>query len=141
MTQMVELTGECAWAHKMLKPDEKFKRWTINMYLDKDSWETFDKLGLMNEVRKDEDGREYVVFGRPTTKLMGEKLVKFDAPKIWQNKKPFEGKVIANGSNVTVRLTVYKTIKGMASRIEDMRINKLAEMPDSDDYVRELAPF
>lgn len=141
-TELIELNGECAWANGLRKLDEKYKNWSVDLYMTRESWDLFESYGLQNEVKKDKDGREYVRFRRPSSKVIKDELVKFSEPRIYMNKKDFEGKLIPNGSDVTIRLWVYDTPKGKASRLEDMRINKLAEMPDNPDYMKkELAPF
>ena len=98
-------------------------------------------------------GEEYVTFRRPQFKLMGKKVVYFAPPKIYDRNRKLvvsytdadgnpinsyedaniepqrKGDVvlIGNGSKVAVNLAVYNTAKGMASRLEGLRILDLVE--------------
>lgn len=82
-TNYVTLKGSLKWA-KVYEPDEFSgqKRWMLSFYpFDDKEWEKFNKMGSSLEPKEDEDGK-FVVFRRPTTKLIRDDLVVFSPPEI-----------------------------------------------------------
>jgi hypothetical protein len=129
-TREVYLSGKAKWA-KVYKPDEKYQNWTIQLYMDKDSLKTYQGSGMSMAVKKDDDG-DYVTFRRPMAKLIKNELVKFNPPRIIDsNDQPFD-KNIGNGSDVTIKVLVYDTIKGPGHRLEAVRIDKWVEYVKAD---------
>ena len=131
-TREVLLSGKAKWA-KVYKPDDKYQNWTIQLYMDKDSLTTYQESGMSMAVKKDDDGN-YVTFRRPMAKLIKNELVKFNPPRVLDsNNQPFD-KNIGNGSDVTLKVLVYDTIKGPGHRLEAVRVDKWVE------YVKQDAP-
>lgn len=129
-TREVHLSGKAKWA-KVYKPDDKYQNWTIQVYMDKDSLKTYQESGMSMAIKKDEDG-QYVTFRRPMAKLIKNELVKFNPPRVLDsNNQPFD-KNIGNGSDVTVKVIVYDTIKGPGHRLEAVRVDKWVEYVKSD---------
>lgn len=136
---IVDLSGKIGY-NQLVEPDQKYKRWTLDLYLDDESKQKFQETGLQNEFKKDQDGEEYIRLGRSVQKIIKDELVKFTPPSIWYNQKKYNGKFIPKGSDVTVRMEVYTTIKGPGSRIEKVRIDILAEYVRSTE-ARDEVPF
>lgn len=130
-TEYIYLRGVCKWA-QVRKPDEKYQNFKVNLYLDKASEETFTKSGLRLEPNKDDDGT-YYTFRRPVERLIKGEVVKFGPPKIFaaDNTVLPEDVLIGNGSDVTIKVSVYDTVKGKGHRFEVLRVEKLIEfIPD-----------
>ena len=124
-TKFIDLTGKVKWV-KVRKPDEKYNNWTLNFYPDDRSRKIYDESGLQIRYKQDDDG-EFLIFRRPAEKLIKGEVVKFDPPKVWDAKnQPFDG-IIGNGSEATVKVAVYDTIKGKGHRWEAIRVDKLVE--------------
>lgn len=124
-TRYIYLSGTTKWA-KVRTPDEKYNNFQVPLYLDAKSTEAYDKLGLGLKKREDEDG-SYYVFKRPLVKPIKNELVEFGPPKVVdKDNQPFEG-LIGNGSKITVKISVYDTMKGPGHRLEAVRVDDLVE--------------
>lgn len=124
-TKYYYLKGKAKWV-KARKPDEKYGNYTMNLYLDKESEKAFEESGLQIEPKKDEDGIFYT-FRRPHEKLIKKEAVVFGAPKVFNaDNTEFDG-LVGNGSRVTVKVSVYDTIKGKGHRWESIRVEELVE--------------
>jgi len=141
-TKTVYLSGTCKWA-KLAKPDEKYNRYAINLYMDTKSEDVFKKSGMQNEVKKDKDGLAFISLGRPLEKLMKGEVVKFGPPVVLNvSNDPYpedDLPLIGNGSEVTCKVSVYDTMKGKGHRLEAVRIDNLVVYEGSEDYPD--APF
>ena len=118
-TKEFYLSGSCKWA-KVLPDngDDKFERWTIDLYMDDKSWKKFNDSQLTLKVREDDDG-EFVKFARRFTDWEGNKV---DAPEI----HGAEGE-IGNGSDVTIKVEVFDTKNGKGHRLLAVRVDNLVE--------------
>jgi hypothetical protein len=124
-TRYVYLNGKTKWA-KVRKPDEKYQNFQVPLYMDKKNLEAFDSLGLQLTKKEDEEGT-YVTFRRPVSKLIKNELVNFGPPKVLNaDNSEFDG-LIGNGSDVTIKVAVYDTLKGKGHRLESVRVEKLVE--------------
>lgn len=124
------LTGKSKWA-KLFKPDDKYKNWQINVYLDEPSKKVFTESGMSMTPKRDEDG-EYITFRRPEAKLIKNELVKFEPPPVTDKDGNTLDKLVGNGSDVTIKVVVYDTIKGKGHRLEAVRVNSLVEYVKQD---------
>lgn len=124
-TKFIDLTGKVKWV-KTRKPDEKYNNWTVNFYPNDRSKRIYTDSGLQIRFKSDSDG-DFLIFRRPTEKVIKGELVKFEPPKVWDsNNQPFDG-IIGNGSEATVKVAVYDTKKGPGHRWEAIRVDKLVE--------------
>lgn len=129
-TNYYYLSGKAKWA-KLFKPDDKYKNWQINVYLDDASKKTFTESGMSMQPKRDDDG-EFITFRRPEAKLIKNDLIKFDPPTVLDaDGKPLD-KLVGNGSEVTIKVVVYDTIKGKGHRLEAVKVNKLVEYVKQD---------
>jgi hypothetical protein len=117
------LTGKAKWA-KLFKPDEKYKNWQIQVYLDDESMKTFAESGMTMQKKQDDDGT-FVTFRRPEAKVIRDELVKFDPPTVLDSDGNKLEQLVGNGSDVTVKVIVYDTMKGKGHRLEAVKVNKL----------------
>ncbi len=125
--QEVYMTGVSGWTH--LGQPGKYGNYTVDMYLDDESWEKFDKVGLQLKPKEDDQGK-YVTFRRPPSQqLINGTIIEHGPAKIVDdNGDPFEEpNRIWRGSKLTCRLVVYDTIKGKGHRLEAVRVEELAE--------------
>lgn len=131
-TAIFYLSGKARWA-KLKKPDPKYNRYTIDLYLDEDSKPKFAESGMQLELKTDKEGGRYHTFGRATEKVIKGELVKFDPPNVIDAEgNPFS-KNVGNGSHVTIRVSVYDTAKGKGHRLDTVRVNHLVPYEAQDD--------
>ncbi len=124
-TKFYYLTGTSKWV-KARKPDEKYGNYTMNLYLDDGSKKIFKESEMQIAPKEDEDGTFYT-FRRPHEKLMKSEVVVFGPPKVFNaDNTEFDG-LVGNGSRVTVKISVYDTIKGKGHRWESIRVEDLVE--------------
>ena len=131
-TKYIYLRGPVKWA-QVRKPDEKYQNYKVNVYLDEASKKVFNEAGLRLEAKQDEDGT-YWTFRRPVEKLIKGEVVKFGPPKLLNadNTDFPDDALIGNGSDITVKIAVYDSIKGKAHRLETVRVESLVEfIPDA----------
>lgn len=119
------LSGKAKWA-KLFKPDDKYKNWQIQVYMDDPSMKIFDESGMTMQKKQDEDGT-FVTFRRPEAKVIRDELVKFNPPEVLDAEGNKLDKLVGNGSEVTVKVIVYDTMKGKGHRLEAVKVNKLVE--------------
>lgn len=117
------LSGTAKWA-KLFKPDDKYKNWQIQVYLDDASMKVFDDSGMTMQKKTDEDGI-FVTFRRPEAKVIKDELVKFSPPEVIDGNGNKLEQLVGNGSEVTVKVIVYDTMKGKGHRLEAVKVNKL----------------
>lgn len=140
-SKMHFFTGKAYWA-KLEEPDKKYNYWGLNLVMDDASKKEFKDSGLQMETRIDKkEGFEFVTFRRPVRKLIKDDLVDFEKPVIVDkdNKVLTARPLIGNGSEVTVKVLVYDSIKGKGHRLEGVRINKLTEYAPSSN--EDESPF
>lgn len=124
-TKYYYLSGTAKWA-KLRKPDDKYNNFQCPLYLDKKSLELYKTLGLGLKVREDDEGT-FVTFKRPVSKMIKNEVVEFGPPKVLNaDNTEFDG-LVGNGSEVTVKISVYDTMKGPGHRLETVRVEKLVE--------------
>lgn len=117
------LSGKAKWA-KLFKPDDKYKNWQIQVYLDDESMKIYDASGMTMQKKTDADG-VFVTFRRPEAKVIKEELVKFEPPSVLDASGNKLDQLVGNGSDVTVKVIVYDTMKGKGHRLEAVKVNKL----------------
>jgi hypothetical protein len=131
-TKEVFLSGKTKFAH-FHQPD-KFGFWSVNIYLDdasKVEWAKLRQLGIMNRLRKDDEG-DYVTLRRPVEKKIRGTMTKMEPVYLFKDGIPYLG-MIGNGSDVTCTITVYNYRKpqtqeqGTAIRLAAVRIHNLVE--------------
>src|SRR5579862_1301775 len=122
------LKGKISW-HRLSQPDEE-QKWKVTLYPDAESLEKINAMkveGLMNVLRKDEEGYN-MTFSRYRQKTIRGKIVLFDAPVVLdKDGKPTDGIGIGHGSDVSVKLQVYKFNRpgggtAIAARLEGVRV-------------------
>ena len=124
------LTGKAKWA-KLFKPDDKYKNWQIQVYMDEPSMKTFEESGMTMTKKTDEDG-SFVTFRRPEAKVIKDELVKFEPPTVLDAEGNKLDQLVGNGSDVTVKVIVYDTMKGKGHRLEAVKVNKLVPYVKQD---------
>lgn len=140
--------GKCKYP-KLIKPDLEYRCWSIQTMLTQKSYEDFMKLkeetdtrvGILNEVKKDDDGY-WVNFKRAMSKTFKGKEQLFTPPIILAaDGTPWpEGTMIGNGSDVTVKVEFYtfqppfKKKRGSAIRMESVRVDHLVPYEIKKDF-------
>ena len=124
-TKFYYLKGKAKWV-KARRPDEKYDNYTMNLYLDEGSQKIFEESGLQIEPKQDDEGTFYT-FRRPHEKLIKKELVEFGPPKVFNaDNTEFDG-LVGNGSRVTIKVSVYDTVKGKGHRWESIRVEELVK--------------
>lgn len=124
-TKMFKFYGEAKWA-KVHQPDEKYKNYEVNLYMDEPSWDLFAKSGLQLKRREDETGK-FVVLRRASEKIIKGELKKMGPPKVVDGVgRPIED-LVGNGSKIAVEVAVYDTAKGPGHRMEKVIVLELVE--------------
>lgn len=129
-TSYVYLSGKAKWA-RLFTPDDKYKNYKIDVCLDEDSRKKFAESGMTMTPKPQEDG-EYITFRRPEAKLIKNELVKFEPPAVTDANGNKVEALVGNGSDVTIKVVVYDTIKGKGHRLEAVRVDKLVEYVKQD---------
>lgn len=139
--------GKASWP-KLVVPDREYKNWNVKVHLTPESYNKFMDLketkgeteGILNEVKKDEDGY-FVVFKRPTEKTWKGKLEKLLPPILLDAEgRPMNTDIgIGNGSDVTVKCEYYTYNKpfgrkgrGSAIRMIAVRVDNLVPYSRGD---------
>lgn len=128
------ITGPCKWA-KLITPDEYKgeKKWTINVYLNKETKKQVKDTGVAFKIREDEDG-EYVIFTRSMEKLFKKdgknEVVEFGPPELFDKDLNKLDCLIGNGSIVTAKINVFNDT---AHRLEAVRVDNLVKYKQSTE--------
>ncbi len=126
------------WA-KVRKPDEKYQNYTIDLYMTPASWKEFKASGLSMTPKRSDEG-EFVTFRRPESKLIKNEVVTFGPPSVLNpDETEFEG-LVGNGSEVTIKVVVYDTMKGKGHRLEAIRVDKLVPYEGNGEGPRTVFP-
>ena len=124
-TQYVYFKGKAKWA-KVFKPDQKYDYYGLDFYPDDP--EAFKQSGIQLQVNKDkEDGTTFFKVKRRPTQLIKGELVQFGAPHVFDDKNQPTQAAIGNGSEVTVKIALYDSQKGVGHRLESIRVENLVE--------------
>lgn len=110
--------GKAKWA-KVYQPDEKYNRYSINLYLEPKEIAKYKSSGMQGEIKEDDEG-SFIKLGCPVAKLIKNELVKFDPPKVTiKTDTGYESfdKEIGNGSEVGCNVIVYDSQKGKGHRL------------------------
>lgn len=142
----VVFQGKASWP-KLVNPDQEYKNWNVKVHLTPASYNLFMDLkekkgeidGILNEVKKDEDGY-FVVFKRPTEKKWKDKVEQLQPPELLdhENRPLARDVMIGNGSDVTVKCEQYTYNKpfkkgmGRAIRMVAVRVDNLVPYTRKD---------
>ena len=112
-------TGDCKWA-KVYKPDDRYKKYSIDVELDEVQQKEYDSIELKGKAREG-----YVSFSSYPDKKKGNMP---SPPTVMDaDGKPFTD-LIGNGSNVTVKIETYtynnEWGKGNGHRLMAVKVNK-----------------
>jgi hypothetical protein len=132
-TTYKDVKGKVKYIHAGNELD-KFGAWSITLYPDRESLEYIRGLqaeGLKNVMKKDEENQYYVAFKRTPSETRKGKVITRAKPLVLDaGGKPFDGHHVGWGSDVTVRLEVYKYKTpagafGTAARFDSLRVDNL----------------
>jgi len=115
--------GKAKWL-KYDKPDPKYNKYGLDLYLDDQSLRLFKKSGLQLQLRDSEDGI-YVKFSRAAQKIIKQGLVEQGSPEVVFTGGEKPGTLIGNGSEVAVTVSVYDTVKGKGHTWESVEVLNL----------------
>ena len=141
-TQKFEFSGIAKWC-KCHKPDPKFNRYSLDLYLDSPSLRLYKKSGARLELRDDEEGI-FIKPGRAAQKIIKGKMVEQGPPEVVDIQGQKLDKNVGNGSKVKIILSVYDTVKGKGSTWEKIQVLDLVEYNEVvtvDDLPEEAPPI
>ena len=118
-------SGKCEWA-KVQEPDKKYNHYCIDVILDEESWDVYNRSGLKLKIRENEKGEKSVRFRRDVEKVFNGETVSLGKLKVINaNEEKLEA-LVGNGSAVTVKVSTYDTkTMGKGHRLEAVRVNEL----------------
>lgn len=119
----------------------KGKEWTISLKPDEESLALLQESGC--QLRPSKDGEGYYTFRRPTQKVIKDKIETYKAPVVLSSDlSPFSEK-IGNGSTVTLKVSIYKTQKGVGHTLEAVRVDEHVPYDGNTEHVPndDLVPF
>ena len=124
-SEQIYFSGTCKWA-KVWKADDKYDKYTIDLYLDDESWDKFHASGLQLKVREDEDGA-FVKFSRSNEQTVRGKTIVLGRPSLKDAdlNDLEEGTLIGNGSTVTCRVEVYDSKNGKGHKLHAVKVDNL----------------
>lgn len=135
-SKILYFAGEANWC-KHRTPDEKYGRYTIDLYMDDKSWDKFERSGIQlkpmtNNNEKDElfNGQKYVKFKRDHSRVkMGSKeVVEYGPPKVFdEDGADVSDVAVGNGSKVTIKVRTYPTSMGIGCQWDSMRVEELVK--------------
>ena len=127
-TKEYYLSGMAKWAKVYPENrDERFDRWTLDLFLDDKSWGKLADSGLQLKEREEEDGR-YVKISRSCTRKDKDGAeVAVDPPSVLNAEGEAITDLIGNGSEVTCKVQIYDTRMGKGHRLEAVRVDNLIE--------------
>lgn len=117
---------------KWIKLDDKFNRYTLDLYMDDASFKKFEASGAQKKV-KEYEGERYVSFARPVKKLIRGEVKDMGPPLVIDTDgKPIDNvftksNIVGNGSNITCKVRIFDTMKGKGSELVSFRVNELVE--------------
>lgn len=123
--------GKAKWA-KVYKPDEKYNRYTIDVFLDEPSWASYRKSGLQLKTRDDPEDGKYVRFALAASRLVKDEIVKAK-PEVYDKDNNPITTDIGNGSKVTVKVETFDTKNGPGHRLVAVRVEELVPYSSSKD--------
>lgn len=132
-TQLYKFNGKVKWA-KVHTPDEKYDHYVVDAYLDGPSFKLLKASGFQGELREgDIDGETalYVKFRRPVSKMFTNKDTKkkeikeLGAPRVVDATGRALTDLVGNGSDVTLTVSIYDTVKGKGSTLEEVMVRQL----------------
>jgi hypothetical protein len=132
-------SGECKWA-KLYKPDDKYGNYTIDVKLDEPSIEMYKKAGCQGQIKEG-----FVTFRRkPKVLTKKGEVWELGAPQVFDAGGMPTTDLVGNGSIVTVKVVTYPTQKGIGTRLESVKVDKLVkyEPPKQEDTgAKKFQPF
>ena len=128
------LNGKMNWLHHLFLKDEKYNKYSVDFYPTKESWKTFNKIGLELKVRTNETtNEEYVRFSRKHDQLIKDAVVTFGPPTVFDDKGDVLDAIgtIGNGTGGMVKVEVYQSAKGLGHRLMEVKLTDIVEfIPD-----------
>lgn len=145
-TQVIFIPGKIMWAKGLKTPDPKYGHYSCPLIV---SAEYRDKLKSMGSeaIFKDVDGGFSFKIKRDSKKMIKDKLVEFDPPKVFSTNPigqdiELDPLTVGNGSGVTVKLSVYDTSHGKkGTRLEGVRVDELIEFKPDQVVETDAVPF
>lgn len=123
-------SGTCNWA-KVHKPDDKYKNYTIDLYMDDKSKKAYKKSGLQLKNRTDKDGEEFVTMRLASVRMVKGKPVEAK-PEVLDSEGNPMTKNIGNGSEVTCKVEIYEFDGKVGHRLLAVRADNLVEFTDKN---------
>jgi len=134
-TEVFYFKGKCNWA-KVQAPDKEYDYFGMDFYPD--DVKAFEATGTQLKPNKDDNGETFFkVKRRPTAMIKGE-LVEFGGPVVLNKDNEKTDELIGNGSEVTIKVSIYDGAKGKGTRLESVRIENLVAYEGGAKVVGEL---
>jgi len=143
-TEMVVFQGKAKWV-RPYQPN-KYNKWSIDLYLDKDQAERFKSYKTKTYMKWDDvEKMHYVTFSRPVSKLIRGKETGLAPPVVTDSKgQPLHNVPIGNYSDCTITCELYGYVvpgtkeKLKAIRLFAIRVDNLIPFEPSSYFPDEL---
>lgn len=144
--EYIYLQGKGNWI-RLVKPNQ-WDKWSVQLHPTAEGIEKIRDLqaeGLKNVIKKDDDGY-FINLNRPTYKDYAKtgKRQLFTAPEVVdKNGVPMDGSTVGNGSDLTVKMEVYRftvpgtSSKSVAMRMEAVKVDNLVPFEPDRDFTDE----
>ena len=130
-TQYLSIEGMVKWNH-IFKPSERFNKFEIQLYPNKEGMEKYRSSGMQMKVNTDEDG-EFIKLSRPVDKIINGELANFGPPEVVDSDNNVFSQIIGHGSKILVDIITYGTIKGVGHRFNKITVLEHVKYdPDAD---------
>jgi hypothetical protein len=123
-------SGTARWA-KVHKPDDKYKNYTIDLYMDEKSKKAYKNSKLQLKDRTDPDGEHFVTLRMPSVRMVKGEPVEVKPEVLDKDGNPTKDN-IGNGSEVTCKVEIYEFDGKVGHRLLAVRADKLVEFKDKN---------
>lgn len=141
--------------------DKEYNQYQVDFFPDEQSWEILKETGVEFKIRENNTPKhegdatgKFIKLRRHHSKLMGDEVTVFGPPKVVLNLHELDEnnvsktvafdpkKRIGNGSEVTLRLTIYQGAKQKkpGCRLEGVRVDKFIEFVPTPNAERKPTP-
>jgi len=141
-TRFEYVSGKMSWV-RVVKPDLTYNCWSVTLHPDTTSLEKIREWqgdGLKNQIKKDDDGWFAKFRCNVSRERKDGSIWTFEAPKVVdKDGRPFDGSIIGNGSDGTLKLEVYEHPtpgggRAIAARLVGVKVDVLVPFNPESDY-------
>lgn len=116
-------------------------QWSLDLFMDEPSLKAFKNSDSQLKVRTDKETEmDFVSFHRPLTIKVKDEDIKLNPPEVLNSENEPITDLIGNGSEVTIKVSMFNTRMGTGTRLEAVRVENLIPY-ESKTQVSEDTPI